>query len=188
MEQLLKIKNEYSKLYPKLKWELKKEAKTNYSPSSDVIYFEGDKFYPKRFIQVEDYRGYREDIVSKFGQYKLQIYLHPILKVYGEDTADENPTISKYFKHYPTESEIKKELQKNKSSWFSKMNEGGEIESKGTFKPLGSAKELGITPKIEGHDMIAKCDCGEKFSYQKSKKDILWQCPECNDMKRIKTS
>ena len=57
-----------------------------------------------------------------------------------------------------------------------------------THKLLGSAKELGIALKIEGHDMIAKCDCGEKFSYQNSKKDILWQCPECNGMKRIKIS
>jgi hypothetical protein len=65
------------------------------------------------------------------------------------------------------------------------LKEGGSIKSNGTFKPLGSAKELGITPKIAGHDMIAKCDCGEKFSYQNSKKDILWQCPECNGMKRI---
>ena len=56
---------------------------------------------------------------------------------------------------------------------------------KGTFKPLGSAKELGSTPKIAEHDMIAKCDCGEKFSYQNSKKHILWQCPKCNGMKKL---
>lgn len=65
---------------------------------------------------------------------------------------------------------------------------GGSIKSKGTFNPLGTAKELGIKPKISGHDMIAECDCGEKFSYQNSKKDILWQCPECDGMKRITTS
>ena len=65
---------------------------------------------------------------------------------------------------------------------------GGAITSKGIFKSLGSAKELGITPKIEGHDMIAKCDCGEKFSYQNSKKNIVWECPECKGMKRLKTS
>jgi hypothetical protein len=67
----------------------------------------------------------------------------------------------------------------------SSYNDGGSIKSKGTFKPLGSAKELGITPKIEGHNMIAKCDCGEKFSYQNSKKNIVWECPECKGMKRI---
>jgi hypothetical protein len=66
-----------------------------------------------------------------------------------------------------------------------KFKDGGAIKSKGTFNPIGSAKELGITPKIEGHDMIAKCDCGEKFSYQNSKKNIIWECPECNGMKRI---
>jgi hypothetical protein len=115
---LEKIKNKYSKLYPKFKWELKKESKTNYSPSSDVIYFESDKLYPVRFIQIENYSGYRDDISKKFGQYKLNIYLHPILEIYGEDTPDENPTISKYFKEYPTESEIKKELGKKKSSFL----------------------------------------------------------------------
>ena len=68
-----------------------------------------------------------------------------------------------------------------------KLKTGGMI-SKGLFESLGSAKELGITPKIEGHDMIAKCDCGEKFSYQNSEKNIVWECPECKGMKRIKTS
>lgn len=65
------------------------------------------------------------------------------------------------------------------------FEKGGTTESKGTFKPLGFAKELGIKPNIARHDMIAKCDCGEKFSYQSSKKNILWQCPECNGIKRI---
>lgn len=185
MNQLEKIKAQYAKLYPKLNWELINEAKTNYSPSSDVIYFEGDKFYPKRFIQVQNYSGYNENIVNKFGQYKLQIYLHPVLKIYGEDTADENPTISKYFNHYPTEIEIKKELQKKKSSWFDKMKNGGSIKGNGTFNSLGSAKELGVTTKIDGHDMIAKCDCGENFSYQNSKKNIVWKCPECKEIKQI---
>lgn len=69
-----------------------------------------------------------------------------------------------------------------------KMDKGGLIKINGIFKPLGSAKELGIIPKIAGHDMIAKCDCGEMFSYQNSKKNILWQCPECNGIKRITTS
>lgn len=32
------------------------------------------------------------------------------------------------------------------------MKTGGSIKSSGTFKPLSSAKELGITPKIAGHD------------------------------------
>jgi len=69
-----------------------------------------------------------------------------------------------------------------------KLKEGGSIGSKGTFKSLGSAKELGITTKVEGHDMIAICDCGEKFSYQNSKKSIVWGCPECKGMKRLQTS
>jgi hypothetical protein len=140
--ELEKIKNEYSKLYPKFRWELKKESKTNYSPSSDIIYFETDKLYPKRFIQIENYSGYRDDISKKFGQYKLNIYLHPILEIYGEDTADENPTISKYFREYPTESEIKKELGKKESSWFTKiangdyMAKGGKVQKRPRFDNL----------------------------------------------------
>ena len=66
------------------------------------------------------------------------------------------------------------------------LKEGGTIT--GHFELLGSAKELGIKPKIEGHDMIAICDCGEKYSYQNSQKNILWECPECNGIKRILTS
>ena len=126
-KELEKIKNEFSKLYPKLNWELKTESKTNYSPSSDVIYFNGDKFYPQRFIQVQNYAEYNDNIARKFGQYQLQIYLHPIINAYGEETADENPTISKYFDHYPSAKEIKKELQNKKSSWFDKMGKGGEL-------------------------------------------------------------
>jgi len=36
-----------------------------------------------------------------------------------------------------------------------KLNDGGAIKSKGTFNPIGSAKELGITPKVEktGYDI-----------------------------------
>jgi hypothetical protein len=67
----------------------------------------------------------------------------------------------------------------------SSYRDGGSVKSKGTFNSLGNTKELGIIPKTESHDMIAQCDCGGKFSYQNSKKNILWQCPECNGMKRI---
>ena len=52
--------------------------------------------------------------------------------------------------------------------------------------PLGSSKELSISPIIKEHDMIAECgDCGDKFSYQNAKKHILWECPECKSIKRI---
>jgi hypothetical protein len=84
------------------------------------------------------------------------------------------------------------DLQEVAKDWFEnyygeveKLKDGGSVKSNGTFKHIGSAKELGITPKIAGHDMIAKCDCGEKFSYQNSKKNIIWECPECKGMKRI---
>jgi hypothetical protein len=98
--------------------------------------------------------------------------------------------------HFASESEIRginggnaiKVVKCELVQEIDKLKEGSNIKSKGTFKPLGSAKELGITPKIAGHDMIAKCDCGEKFSYQNSKKNIIWECPECKGMKLIKTS
>lgn len=56
----------------------------------------------------------------------------------------------------------------------------GGMPKKVTFNSIGSAIGFGTIPIIEGHDMIAECDCGEKFTYQNSKKDILWQCPKCN--------
>jgi len=63
------------------------------------------------------------------------------------------------------------------------LKQGGTLN--GNFELLGSAKELGVTPKITEHDMIAICDCGEKFSYQNSKKNILWECPECKWRNKI---
>lgn len=179
------IKDEYSKLYPNLKWELKNESKTSYSPDEDVIYFSGDKFYPQRFIQVQDYAGFRDDIAKKFGRYKLHIYLHPISIVYGQTTADQNPTIEKYFDHYPSESEIKQELQKKESTYFNKMEKGGALKDQGKFKSLGSIKDLGIKPEVPGHDMVAQCDCGNKFSYQSSKKNMAWKCPVCGENKKV---
>jgi GNAT superfamily N-acetyltransferase len=76
-----------------------------------------------------------------------------------------------YFKSW-----LNKKL-KNKVKY--KYAEGG-MPKKETFKSIGSAIGFGTIPMIEGHDMIAECDCGEKFTYQNSKKDILWQCPKCN--------
>lgn len=97
-----------------------------------------------------------------------------------------NVYLSKGIKQIPSVLTI--QAKKFLESVGNNLKDGGIIKSNGIFKSLGSAKESGIRPKIAGHDMIAGCDCGEKFSYQNSKKDILWQCPECNGMKRIKTS
>jgi hypothetical protein len=106
-----------------------------------------------------------------------------ILKVTDIKFIGENKQPSDYNEYVDSNYSMEYAIE-----YSDKMNEGGSIKSKGTFYSFGSAIELGITPKIEGHDMIAKCDCGEKFSYQNSKKNILWQCPECKGMKRIKTS
>lgn len=179
------LKDEYSKLYPNLKWELKSESKTSYSPDEDVIYFSGDKFYPLRFIQVQDYAGFSDNIAKKFGRYKLHIYLHPISIVYGQPTADQNPTIEKYFDHYPSESEIKQELQKKESTYFNKMENGGAVKDQGKFKSMGSIKELGIKSEVPGHDMVAQCDCGNKFTYQSLKKNMAWKCPVCGEKKKV---
>ena len=66
----------------------------------------------------------------------------------------------------------------------SKMNFGGTVVK--IHSQLGSSKELGISPIVREHDMIAECgDCGDKFSYQNAKKHILWECPECKSIKRI---
>ena len=76
-----------------------------------------------------------------------------------------------YFKSW-----LNKKL-KNKVKY--KYSEGG-MPKKEIFNSIGSAIGFGTIPMIEGHDMVAECDCGEKFTYQNSKKDILWQCPKCN--------
>ena len=61
---------------------------------------------------------------------------------------------------------------------------GGLIKSNHNI--LGSAIKLEIIPKIKGHDMIAECaDCNDKFSYQKVKSNILWECPNCLSKKHI---
>ena len=78
-------------------------------------------------------------------------------------------------------------IEKSEFKPYTKMRSGGSIKGKGTFNQLGSAKELGITPEIKEHDMVGMCDCGERFSYKNSKKDLLWKCPECSGMKRIVT-
>ncbi|MEK6881064.1 MAG: hypothetical protein AABY22_15705, partial [Nanoarchaeota archaeon] len=66
----------------------------------------------------------------------------------------------------------------------SSMKLGGNINS--LHSSLGTAKELSITPSIKEHDMIAECaECGDMFSYSKSKEGIIWECPECKSMKRI---
>jgi len=67
-----------------------------------------------------------------------------------------------------------------------KMKDGGSIKS--NHKIVGSGIKLEIIPKIKGHDMIAECsDCKDKFSYQKSKSNILWECPNCLSKKHIST-
>jgi hypothetical protein len=115
-----------------------------------------------------------EDAENKFKKSLTEDELNSIKISYKkEEYADEE------------EHDVERIHKKIIVSNINKMKGGGSIKSKGTFKPLGSAKELGIKPKIDGHDMIAKCDCGEKFSYQNSKKNIVWECPECNGMKRI---
>jgi len=74
------------------------------------------------------------------------------------------------------------QLGKNKP----KLKLGGAIESK--HSSLGSAKETGLLTTVIGHDMIAECsDCKDKFSYQKSKSNILWECPNCLSKKHIST-
>lgn len=171
------------------------------------FYFSESKFefkdYGNKLLSV--FLNIRNPFVVK-GQEPTD-FLYELKKKFNADTFDtteklkENSYDGVIYKHWDYDGKMFscfepnqiKLADGNNTTFDIKTNDvrfegGGEIKSKGSFKPLGSAKELGVTPKIEGHDMIAICDCGEKFSYQNSKKDILWQCPECNGMKRIKTS
>lgn len=142
--------------------------------------------YLKQFKKKDiNYRDYKDELMDDLNKITDSVGKIGGFDVYGsiaERTTDESDI--PLFLINPDNYEY----AKNKAKEYSQtklMEGGGSINAKGTFNPLGSAKELGVTPKIEGHDMIAKCDCGEKFSYQNSKKNIVWKCPECKGMKRI---
>lgn len=137
-----------------------------------------------------------EELIDRYGSW-IDVNWDNIKKEVNKITDYPNDTFSGWMESNPM---ILKRAGEEGNTWgynfylikSKKKNRsykgGGSIDAKGTFASLGSAKELGIIPKIAGHDMIAKCDCGEKFSYQNSKKDILWQCPECNGMKKLDTT
>ncbi len=114
------LKEKYSKLYPQFNWVVKAHDKTNYSPCSQGLTFESDRLYSQRFVAIKTHpKG--SAISNKFGQFELNIYLHPIVKCYGEDTADQNPTISKYFFEMPTQEDFNKLIGKQKSTYFPKL-------------------------------------------------------------------
>ncbi len=71
-------------------------------------------------------------------------------------------------------------------TYLDRFKDGGSLNSKGNFKTLGTAKELGIIPKIEGDDKIALCECGNMFSYVSFKEDAVWQCPKCEKKGKVK--
>lgn len=114
------LKEKYSKLYPQFNWEIKKWEKTNYSPCSQELIFKTDRLYSQRFIAIKIHEN-DSAISNKFGKFELNIYLHPIVKCYGEDTVDQNPTISKYFFEMPIQEDFNKLIGKQKSTYFSKM-------------------------------------------------------------------
>lgn len=114
------LKEKYSKLYPQFNWEITKHEKTNYSPCSQQLTFESEKLYSQRFVTINEYEKYAP-ISLKHGKFQLNIYLHPILKVYGEDTADQNPTLSKYFNTMPLEKDFIELIGNKKSTYFSKL-------------------------------------------------------------------
>lgn len=65
------------------------------------------------------------------------------------------------------------------------MCDGGMTGS-GKHHSLGNAKELGIGVNVKGHDMIAKCDCGEKFTYKSGTEGTtVWECPKCEKRSHV---
>jgi hypothetical protein len=64
---------------------------------------------------------------------------------------------------------------------FNTFEHGGITMRQNGHLSLGSSKEYpGITKNVMEHDSIAVCfNCGNKFSYQKSKENVIWECPVC---------
>lgn len=119
MKSLEIIKEKYSKLYPQFDWKIIHCEKKSYCPASVTLYFESSKLFGQRFVAINIYED-NSNIVNKFGKYQIQIYLHPILTVYDEPCADQNPTISKYIKNEPTEQDILLLINKKESTYFNK--------------------------------------------------------------------
>lgn len=113
------LKEKYSKLYPQFIWKIRKWEKTNYSPCSQELTFESDNFFSQRFVAINEYEKH-SPISLKHGQYQLNIYLYPIIKCYGEDTTDRNPTLIKYFPTIPSEKDFDELIENKKSTYFSK--------------------------------------------------------------------
>lgn len=111
------------------------------------------------------------DTPKPFSELKKEV-LETIAEQIGYDDKDYNAKETQ---------EVKVKIEK----MLSEKEFGGIMEGV-KHSSLGSSKELSISPIIKEHDMIAECgDCGDKFSYQNSKKHILWECPECKSIKRI---
>jgi len=93
--------------------------------------------------------------------------------------------ISDALQRIQSEKEITSEIMLQKEyDNYNKKKRGGTIGEK--HSSLGTAKELKLTTKVAGHDMIAECaDCGDKFSYDSGEDYLQWECPYCVSRKNI---
>jgi|688.fasta_scaffold306978_1 DNA-directed RNA polymerase subunit RPC12/RpoP len=140
------------------------------------------KQFKKRDINYQDYRDELMDDLNKITDKIGKIGGYSLYGSTTERTTEDSdiPLFLINASNY--------EYAKNKAKEYANtrlMKTGGTVYSKYHLQ-LGDAMNLGITPKIKGHDMIAVCDyCGSKFSYENAKNDILWECPECKTKLRI---
>ncbi len=153
------------------------------------------KFYKSLINSPEEFKSFWIEYIRSSGHYDTLFEIqNPHYDEHGKSVE------YKLLKHYPdyifikykdtVSPKLRQEYEKFRLEISGKkigenFEHGGSISNVGVFHSIGSAEELEIPVSVEGHDMIAVCECGEQFSYEEAKKDIHWQCPACNGMKQI---
>jgi len=81
--------------------------------------------------------------------------------------------------------DITPELEQKVKTGLELFREGGNVGNVGTFSPIGYVKSYGVRPTNRSHDMIAECDCKGAFTFNSQKRHKMWECPCCNELKKM---
>ena len=158
-------------------------------------------YFTPSFVEANDYVvAQSENQEGEYGYiYKVKIPIKDMQIVNNIDngTHYEKPIYSPEERYFRIDKMESYQLEKVDDNWITdnwdnpnviltEMKKRGGTIGGEKHSSLGTAKETGLTTKVAGHDMIAKCsDCADKFSYQNSKSNILWECPYCLSRKHI---
>lgn len=152
----------------------KKEHGLDYGNTNVRITFDNEKLISDGYSFSPFDHSLKQNKIGKEFEYVISTPIENVKKYIKNITIFEGNAILGYIDKTATDYVNKYYLNSD-----IRFKEGG-MPKKETFNSIGSAIGFGTIPMIEGHDMVAECDCGEKFTYQNSKKDTLWQCPKCN--------